>query len=196
MSAKAAATRLTILQKAFELVYRNGYRTTSVDEIIATTQVTKGAFFYHFKNKDEMGLAMINEVMYPGMHDAMIKPLADNNDPVGEIYAMMHALLMENQFFIVKYGCPAINLVEEMASQNEAFQSALMKLNNQWHEAISMCVERGKTLRKIKTDINSQQVAYFIMAGYGGVRNLGKIYGSAIYKSHLDQLKIYLNSLT
>ena len=55
MSVKAAATRLNILQKAFGLVYQNGYRTTSVDDIIATTQVTKGAFFYHFKHKDGNG---------------------------------------------------------------------------------------------------------------------------------------------
>ena len=74
MISKAATTRLNILQKAFTLVYKNGYRATSIDEIIATTQVTKGAFFYHFKNKDEMGLAMIYEVLYSSMQDALINP--------------------------------------------------------------------------------------------------------------------------
>jgi AcrR family transcriptional regulator len=196
MSAKAAATRLNILQKAFGLVYQNGYRTTSVDDIIATTQVTKGAFFYHFKNKDEMGLAMINEVMVPGMQEALVGPLSACNDPVTEIYAMMHSLLMENPFFIVKYGCPAVNLVEEMASQNEAFQQTLMKLNSQWHEAIAACLEKGKVSGNIKKDVDTNQAAYFIMAGYGGIRNLGKIYGKEVYKGHLEQLKIYLENLT
>jgi hypothetical protein len=41
---KSAATRLMILQKAFELIYAKGYQTTSIDDIIATTKVTKGAF--------------------------------------------------------------------------------------------------------------------------------------------------------
>ncbi|RAJ08805.1 TetR family transcriptional regulator [Chitinophaga skermanii] len=50
---KAAATRLNMLQKAFELIYVKGFQTTSIDDILATTQVTKGAFYYHFKNKDE-----------------------------------------------------------------------------------------------------------------------------------------------
>lgn len=195
MSAKAAATRLTILQKAFGLVYQNGYRTTSVDEIIATTQVTKGAFFYHFKNKDEMGMSMINEVMYPGMQEALIGPLVDSDDPVNEIYAMMHSLLMENPFFITKYGCPAVNLVEEMASQNDDFRTALLKLNNQWQEAITICLEKGKAKGTIRKNVDSLQASYFIMAGYGGIRNLGKIYGKDIYKGHLEQLKNYLNSL-
>lgn len=195
MSAKAAATRLNILQKAFELIYKNGYRTTSVDEIIATTQVTKGAFFYHFKSKDEMGLAMINEVMSPGMQEALIGPLSNSEDAITEIYSMMHSLLMENPFFIVKYGCPAVNLMEEMASQSELFKSSLIKLNSQWHTAIAASLEKGKTLGKIRKDVDAQQAAYFIMSGYGGVRNLGKIYGNEIYKDHLAQLKNYLLSL-
>lgn len=195
MSSKAATTRLNILRKAFEFVYRNGYRTTSIDEIIATTQVTKGAFFYHFKNKDEMGLAMINEVMVPGMHESLIGVLSGSNDPVAEIYSMMHSLLMENPFFIVKYGCPAVNLVDEMASHNEAFHSTLAQLNNQWFEAIVTCLERGKTSGNIKQDTDAKQVAHFVMAGYGGIRNLGKIYGKDIYKGHLEQLRIYLENL-
>lgn len=193
---KAAATRLNILQKAFELVYKNGYRTTSVDEIIATTQVTKGAFFYHFKNKDEMGIAMINEVMLPGLYNDMVLPLINSSDPITEIYASMHTLLLENPFFIVKYGCPAINLVEEMASYNETFKTALSKLTNQWQEAIAAALEKGKTIGNVRQDVNTAQAALFILSGYGGIRNLGKIYGKEIYTGHLSQLKNYLNSLS
>ena len=193
---KAAATRLNILQKAFELVYKNGYRTTSVDEIIATTQVTKGAFFYHFKNKDEMGIAMINEVMLPGLYNDMVLPLINSSEPITEIYASMHTLLLENPFFIVKYGCPAINLVEEMASYNETFKTALSKLTNQWQEAIAAALEKGKTMGNVRQDVNTAQAALFILSGYGGIRNLGKIYGQDIYTGHLSQLKNYLNSLS
>lgn len=193
---KAAATRLNILQKAFKLVYKNGYRTTSVDEIIATTQVTKGAFFYHFKNKDEMGIAMINEVMLPGLYNDMVLPLINSSEPITEIYASMHTLLLENPFFIVKYGCPAINLVEEMASYNETFKTALSKLTNQWQEAIAAALEKGKTMGNVRQDVNTAQAALFILSGYGGIRNLGKIYGKDIYTGHLSQLKNYLNSLS
>ncbi|RWX03767.1 TetR/AcrR family transcriptional regulator [Flavobacterium cerinum] len=193
---KAAATRLNILQKAFELVYKNGYRTTSIDEIIATTQVTKGAFFYHFKNKDEMGIAMINEVMYPGLYNDMVVPLVNSSEPITEIYDSMHALLLENPFFIVKYGCPAINLVEEMASYNETFKTALGRLTSQWQEAIATALENGKAAGKIRQDVNTAQVAQFILSGYGGIRNLGKIYGKEIYTGHLNELKNYLNNLS
>lgn len=195
MSSKAAATRLNILQKAFDLVYRNGYRTTSVDDIIATTAVTKGAFFYHFKSKDEMGLAMINEVMLPGMTKAMTEPLISADDPVTELYAMMHGLLLESPFFSVKYGCPAINLIDEMAAQDNAFATALSALTNQWRDAIVTCLENGKTTGNINKNSDTRAVALYIMSGYGGIRNLGKIYGSECYNSFLIEFKKYLHTL-
>lgn len=195
MSSKATATRLNILQKAFALVYQKGYRNTSVDEIIATTQVTKGAFFYHFKNKDEMGLAMINEVMYPGMIEALTQPLAAAEDPAAKLYKMMHGLLLENTFFVVKYGCPAINLIEEMAGQDAAFAKALLHLSDNWKKAIISCLEKGKTEGRIKPETNPENAALYIMSGYGGIRNLGKIYGSSCYTPFLEQFKTHLNTL-
>ena len=83
---KASETRITILQKAFELIYTKSYQTTSIDEIIATTNVTKGAFYYHFKNKDEMGLAIINDIVRPTMYNAFISPIQQSDDPVKTVY--------------------------------------------------------------------------------------------------------------
>lgn len=192
---KAAATRLTILQKAFELIYANGYQATSVDDIITNTAVTKGAFFYHFPNKDEMGLAMIQEVMYPRMHAAMVLPLANAANPIQEIYKMMKGLLIENPHLIVKYGCPAINLIEEMAPLNNTFNKALSKLATQWQEAIEQNLKNGKAAGKVRKDVNTAQTAFFIMSGYGGIRNLGKLYGKDCYSVYLKELKRYLTSL-
>lgn len=192
---KAAETRLTILRKAFEMVYRNGYQATSVDEIIATTQVTKGAFYYHFKSKDEMGLAMIKEVMSPGMSRTMVRPLLDSRDPVKEIYTMMQNVLLQDQFLEAKYGCPAINLIEEMAPLNKAFQKSLEELTTAWREAIQKSVVNGQKAGEIGAHADPGQVACFVLAGYGGIRNLGKIYGKACYETYLKELKAYLNKL-
>jgi len=194
MSSKAAATRLNILKKSFELIYRNGYRTTSVDEIIATTQVTKGAFFYHFKSKDEMGIAMINEVLYPGMTESVAR-LLDNDNPKEAIYTMMKHMLLEDKFFDVKYGCPAINLVEELASYTTSFHVALQRLTTQLKKLIEECLERGKSSGNINAETDTGDAAIYILAGYGGARNLGKVYGNQAYISYIAQLQVYLKNL-
>ncbi|NGM73141.1 TetR/AcrR family transcriptional regulator [Sphingobacterium sp. SGL-16] len=193
---KAEATRSMILHKAFELIYVKGYQTTSIDDIIATTQVTKGAFYYHFKTKDEMGLAIINEVLKPTLARSFIEPLQGEQDPLNAIYNLMDSLLMKNEFLKVEYGCPASNFTQEMTPWNSEFNKALNELTREWTEAITATIERGKKSGVIRKEVNAKQVTTFVLSGYWGIRNLGKLENSKkVYISYLKQLKIYLNSL-
>lgn len=193
---KASTTRNTILQKAFELIYTKGYQTTSIDEIIATTKVTKGAFYYHFKTKDEMGLAIINEILKPTMKNDFIKPLQNAKNPIKEIYDMTKALLLENPFLKLEYGCPAGNLTQEMTPWNIEFGKALAELTLEWQQTIENSIKIAKENGTVRDSVNPEQVAYFIMSGYWGIRNFGKVYNNTdCYHSYLKELKIYLNSL-
>jgi AcrR family transcriptional regulator len=193
---KSEATRQNILQKAFELIYVNGYQTTSVDEIIATTQVTKGAFYYHFKTKDEMGLAIINELMIPNFKNTFIEPFQNVVNPFDTIYNLMHYLLIENETLKVEYGCPASNFTQEMAPWNIDFTKALNELTSQWENTMIDAIEKGKENSTIKSDVNAKEVAVFVLSGYWGVRNLGKLENSkGVYLVYLKGLKSYFDSL-
>lgn len=193
---KAEATRLMILQKAFELIYVKSYQTTSIDDIIATTKVTKGAFYYHFKTKDEMGLAIINEILKPTLTNSFIEPLQTEENPLDAIYNLMDNLLMKNDFLKVEYGCPASNFTQEMTPWNSEFNKALNELTQEWTKAITATIERGKKSGTIRKDVNAKQVTIFVMSGYWGIRNLGKLENSKkVYVSYLKQLKVYLDSL-
>jgi TetR/AcrR family transcriptional repressor of nem operon len=193
---KASATRTMILTKSFELIYKQGYRATSVDNILSTTQVTKGAFFYHFKNKDEMGLAMINEIVFPGMYASLVKPLQDAKSPIKDIHEMMRTVLLKVPFLRAKYGCPAVNLIEEMSPLNEDFKQALLKLTDRWQDAIKESINKGKEMGEIRSNVNAEYVACFIVAGYSGIRNMGKAMGSSCYNIYLQELKNYLKQLS
>lgn len=193
---KSEATRLNILQKAFELIYANGYQTTSVDEIIATTQVTKGAFYYHFKTKDEMGLAIINELMIPNFKNTFIEPFQNVVNPFDVIYNLMYNLLIENETLKVEYGCPASNFTQEMAPWNIDFTKALNQLSQQWENVIIEALENGKKNGLVKAEVNAKVVAIFVLSGYWGVRNLGKLENSkSVYLIYLKGLKSYFKTL-
>src|SRR5690606_30472970 len=168
---KAEATRHSILQKAFELIYRNGYQTTSIDDIIATTKVTKGAFYYHFKNKDEMGLAIINEILKPTLTTGFIEPLQNHPHPLDAIYNLMHHLLMEDGCLKVEYGCPVGKFTPEITPRNTEFNNVLNELTLQWKEVMTGIIEAGKKNGSVRGDVNANQVTSFVMSGYWGIRN-------------------------
>lgn len=193
---KAEATRLNILQKSFELIYTKGYQTTSLDDILATTRVTKGAFYYHFANKDEMGLAIINEILKPALNESFIAPLESIENPLDSIYNMMYNLLMKNDFLKVEYGCPAANFTQEMTPWNSDFSEALNDLTKRWIKTMTSAIDKGKKKGVIKQDVNAKQVTMFVMSGYWGIRNFGKLENSKkAYQPFLKELKSYLDSL-
>lgn len=53
------ATRERILDAAEHLVIENGYAATSVDQVLAAAETSKGAFFHHFASKLDLGRALV-----------------------------------------------------------------------------------------------------------------------------------------
>ena len=49
--------RTRLLDAAMTLLRTRGYAATTVDEICAAAGVTKGAFFHHFRSKEDLGVA-------------------------------------------------------------------------------------------------------------------------------------------
>ena len=192
---KARMTRQMILQNSFGLIYRKGFKTTSIDDILATTHLTKGAFFYHFKNKDEMGLAMINEIMHAGVKKKLLIHIQGKKNAKSAIYEMMKKLLYDTDFFDFRYGCPTVNLVDEMSPLNEDFNKALKKVMAEWHDAIVSCIANDKKLLEESPDLDPKAIARFVMSGYAGARNMGKIFGMESYSDYLKELKKYLHHI-
>lgn len=193
---KAADTKQMILQKAFALVYTKGYQATSIDDILATTQVTKGAFYYHFKSKDDMGLALISEVLKPVVLQRFAGSADTADDPLISIYNMVEDLLLHNPMLELAYGCPVGNLVQEMGAWGNKFSQALNELTALWQHTLENTIEQGQQKGWLAQDIVPRQVAVFVMSGYWGVRNLGKLYqDKEVYSVFLHELKQYLEGL-
>jgi TetR/AcrR family transcriptional regulator, transcriptional repressor for nem operon len=96
----------------------------------------------------------------------------------------------------VKYGCPAVNLVQEMAPLNPQFKQELAKLNSEWEKAIEGAIKNARAAGLVRKNVVPKQVANFVISGYGGVRNMGKLSQTkACYVLFLKELKNYLNSL-
>jgi TetR/AcrR family transcriptional repressor of nem operon len=47
------------MDAAQDLILRQGFAGTPIDEILVQAGITKGAFFYHFKSKDDLALALV-----------------------------------------------------------------------------------------------------------------------------------------
>lgn len=53
----SSGTRDKLLDAAVALIRRQGFAATSVDQLCAAAEVTKGGFFHHFASKEALGVA-------------------------------------------------------------------------------------------------------------------------------------------
>jgi AcrR family transcriptional regulator len=60
--AKAEATRRKLIAGARKLFGKKGYAATSVDEVVRAAGVTKGALYHHFRDKDDLFHAVVEQV--------------------------------------------------------------------------------------------------------------------------------------
>jgi TetR/AcrR family transcriptional repressor of nem operon len=59
MPKDGSATHDSILDAAQSLILERGFSGMSLDDIVKQVGITKGAFFYHFKSKSDLGKALI-----------------------------------------------------------------------------------------------------------------------------------------
>jgi TetR/AcrR family transcriptional repressor of nem operon len=61
MARDGKPTKDKILAESKALVLENGFAGTSIDQILEKTGITKGAFFYHFKTKNDLAKVLMEK---------------------------------------------------------------------------------------------------------------------------------------
>lgn len=59
IAGKGARTRDRLMEIAEQAILEKGFGATSIDELIAEAGLTKSGFFYHFKDKNALALALL-----------------------------------------------------------------------------------------------------------------------------------------
>ena len=167
-------TRDRLLQAAFREVLRHGFQSAGIDSILAATNVTKGALYYHFENKEALGYAVIEEIVAKLTGDRWLLPLqrGKDKDPVDTLIGIVRAL--PNRPRDVKVGCPLVNLAQEMSQLDEQFRKRLERIFHRWQEGIAVTLRRGQSQGTVRRDLVPEEAASFLVAAVEGYEVLAK----------------------
>jgi hypothetical protein len=75
---------------------------------------------------------------------------------------------------IVQRGCPLLNLSQEMSGLDEGFRRRTAKVYKDWHDAMAGALREGQKRRVVRSDINANETATFLIAAWEGYVVLGK----------------------
>jgi len=159
-------TRQRLLQSAFREVYRTGFQSAGIDTILAATNVTKGALYYHFDSKEALGHAVVEEIIAKMTHEKWLVPLRQGKNPVDTLIAIVQATSVRPED--VRGGCPLVNLAQEMSPLDEQFRKLLEKIFRAWQEGIATALRRGQSQGTVRRDLVPDDAAGFLIAMYEG----------------------------
>jgi TetR/AcrR family transcriptional regulator, transcriptional repressor for nem operon len=159
-------TRVRLLQAAFQEMYRSGFRSADLDAILAAAGVTKGALYYHFDDKEALGYAVLDEVMSSDLHRKWVRPLRNAKDPIDALVRIVQSESLKRED--VRRGCPLLNLSQEMSGLDEGFRRRTARLFRDWHDAIAGALREGQKRGLVRSDIDANETATFLIATYEG----------------------------
>ena len=85
MASKGEETRKRILDAAQAMILDHGYAGVSVDQLIRSLGLTKGAFFHHFKSKGDLARTLIQRFSDEGIQlfrDNLVRAKKLSDDPL------------------------------------------------------------------------------------------------------------------
>ena len=189
-------TRQTLLQAAFDEIYVHGFQGARLDRILENTGVTKGALYHHFRNKLELGYAVIDEVIKPMVVTEWVQALADTDDPLEAIMRIIQERRKEHGETAAVCGCPLNNLAMEMSPIDEGFRRRIQALFDSWRRGIASALRQGQAHGKVRKGIDADQIATFILASIEGTIGLGKNAQSMdVFDASFAGLEMFLDSL-
>ena len=160
-------TKEKLLQIGAEILHRKGFNDTGIQEVLKAAGVPKGSFYYHFSNKEEFGLQVIEiyaTTMLQTLRNSMKKIPDSILDGLKDFFRNMTKHAVVHDFS----GCPLGNLAQEMGDVNEVFRNRLNDIFYELEKEISGHLDYAMNAGQIRDNIEPDKAAMFLVSGWEG----------------------------
>jgi len=195
-SKQSDVTRDRIIDAAYEEIHRHGFQAASLANILAKTGLTKGALYHHFPTKNDLGLAVIDEVIGEGFEVGVFAPMRESGDPVATLRDVIQHKAERATTESVKLGCALNNLMQEMSPLNADFKRRLNAILATWQDTVAAALERAQKQGRVRKDVDCRAAALFIVSAYEGCIGIAKNLQSVKeFRLCMVQLQDYVQGL-
>lgn len=168
-------TRERIILAAARLIHQQGYRATTIDDILAASGVKKGNLYYYFSSKEALGLAVLDR-LHEG-HLASVRGHLENRDKSARERISQWLLSMVGKVADAQcaHGCPFGNLALEVSDTCEVFRNRIAAHFAAWQEIIAETVRQGKAAGEFGPDLDPDEFAASAIALLEGAILMAKL---------------------
>lgn len=191
---KGDVTKRRIVRSATRLIHRNGYKNTSVDDILKDCDVTKGSFYFHFRNKDEVAKAAAKLFYSHVEKNLLVMSEGDESGSLDRISSILDLMTEGMEKSGCTGGCLLGNMALELSDSNEEVRGELADIFHDFRERLKVLIDRGQKEGVIRIDRGPEELANFVLAVIEGGLLLSKVMKDiAPLKDAKDQAVTFLS---
>jgi TetR/AcrR family transcriptional regulator, transcriptional repressor for nem operon len=171
-------TKQRLLETGLSMLLEHGYNDLGIQAVLAATNIPKGSFYHHFKDKEDFALQVIDEYMqnvHAGLDaclgDGTLRPL----DRVRRFFETTEQVYREQGYM----GCLLGGLGQELSGVNAVFRHKIEECLSAIAERIALCLEDARAHGDIPTASDTRQMASLLVDCWEGAALRSRLRGNA-----------------
>ena len=156
----AVSTKQRLVEAGIKLILKQGYSSTSVEDICAEAQSTKGGFFHHFKNKEAFGIAAVEA--WGKFGASLYEPAwnAEGKSALDKLKTMLEIMAGFTERPDQPCTCIVGMMAQETSQTHPLIKDACTSELNSWTEHVAeILADLKKELKKRQTPMKMEAIA-------------------------------------
>lgn len=191
-----AETRRKLVAATRRLVLRRGFNAAGVDQICADAGVTKGAFFHHFKSKEDLGRAVLADWAAFGMGFYAAVRAVPSRYPLDHFHRFIDVMIGFAKTSAEPVACVVGMISQEMSAANPALREAAGAHLAEWTEFARTLLAEAKAAQPPRTDFDEEEMAWFLNSLWQGSMLVSKTrLDPGVIIRNLERARDYVDGL-
>ena len=188
---KSEETRKFIIEKSAPIFNMHGYKGTTMSQLTKAINMTKGAIYGNFIDKDEIALAAFDH-NFAEISKKIQEVVRSKENACDKLIAFANFYLDEFKEISRKGGCPLMNATIDSDNIHPTLKERVAEAIEIWINSVIRIIYSGIKHKQINPNTKPEQFAsVFVSLIEGGIM-LSKATGNTIHLSrNVDQI-IYL----
>ncbi len=162
---RAEPSRKHLMAAAIDCFARLGYQGTSIDRIARHAGVTKGALYYHFRDKEELLFEAVSDRV-GGFEQHVLAEVGPSIDTIAALRRVIdacffHATVSNHRRFI-------ITLMIEALDTNPQLSAKFQRILRRMRAFLAEVVRRGQEAGTVRAELDAEQTAALVAGAIMG----------------------------
>ena len=197
---RAQVTRDRILREATRLFVARGYHDTSLDDVQRAADVTTGAFFHHFRGKEQLGFAVLDWYVDRRREElaAIERTLPPTDEPLERVFRLLDATQKrtERRARRRQAGCVFGNLTTSLSDTHDGFRRRLADCFDEMAVDFKQRLDAAAARYCPRRKLDTLALARYVVSVLEGTIILTRAHRNAsLIARHFEFLKDHLRSV-